>query len=120
MVNLHPRQFNNDGPYFLRARILRTRGALLHVAFWSDKEYTGEVSALCKVLEDYNDRIYSFRLTMDTAMVAGAVVHGVFPNTKAFPALKLLSILSDSEVLNPLDAVWPRLDLVLADASAIL
>ena len=52
-------------------------------------------------------------------MVAGAVVHGVFPNTKAFPALKLLSMLSDSDVLDPLDAVRPRLDLVLAEAAAM-
>ncbi|KAF8343209.1 hypothetical protein F5887DRAFT_973818 [Amanita rubescens] len=119
MVNLHPHQFTNDGPNFLRTRILRTRSALLHVAFSFVEEYTAEVSALCKVLEEYNDQIHSFELTTDTAMVAGAVVHGVFPNTKAFPALKLLSILSDSEVLDPLDAVWPRLDLVLADAVAM-
>jgi hypothetical protein len=119
MVSLHPHQFTNDGPNFLRARILRTRGAPLHVAFSFVEKYTAEVSALCKVLEEYNDQISSFELTAGTAMVAGAVVHGVFPNTKAFPALKLLSILSDSEVLDPLDAIWPRLDLVLADAAAM-
>ena len=121
-MDLHPRQFtNSDGPYFLRARMLRTRGALLRVAFSFVEEYTAEVSALCKVLEEYNDQIYSFKFTTSTAMVAGAVVHGVFPNTKAFPALKLLSMLSDCEVLDldPLDAVWPRLDLVLADAAAM-
>ncbi len=83
------------------------------------KEYTAEVSALCKVLEEYNNQIYSFKLTTDTAMAAGAVVHGVFPNTKACPALKLLSVLSDSEVPDPLDAVWPRLDLVLADTASM-
>src|SRR6266576_505857 len=118
-VIIHPHHFTNDGPYFLRARILRTRGALLHVTFSFVKEYTAEVSALCKVLEEYNNQIYSFKLTTDTAMAAGAVVHGVFPNTKACPALKLLSVLSDSEVPDPLDAVWPRLDLVLADTASM-
>lgn len=119
MVNLHPNHFTNDGPDFLRARILRTRGAPLHVAFSFVEEYTAEVSALCKVLEEYNDQIFSFTLTTDTTMVAGAVIHDVFPNTKAFPALELLSVLSDSEVLGPLDAISPRLDLVLADAAAM-
>src|SRR6266550_1396899 len=70
MVNLHPHQFTNDGPHFLRTRILRTRGALPHVAFSFIKEYTAEVSALCKVLEEYNNQIYSFKLTTDTAMAA--------------------------------------------------
>ena len=119
-VNLHPHQFTNEGPHFLRARLLRTRGALLCVAFSSVKGYTAKVSAFCKVLKEYNDQIYSFKFTASTAMVAGAVVHGVFPKTKVFPSLKLLSMLSDSEVFDrhPLD-IWPRLDLVLADAAAM-
>ena len=75
-----------------------------------------EFSALCKVLAEHNAKIRRFRLTVHTPMMAGGILHDVFPNAKPIQALEILSILSECESSDPLDAVWPRLDLVLADA----
>ena len=75
---------------------------------------------MCGVLEECNAQIREFQLTTHTAMLAGSFVHAVFPNSKAFPTLEVLSILSGSESTdNPLDAVWPQLDLVLADTTTM-
>ena len=52
-VILRPRQFTIDGPDFLRARILRTKGAMLTVCIRLT-ERTKEVLALCKLLAEYN------------------------------------------------------------------
>ena len=117
-IRLGSRQFTPDGPDFLRARILRANGALLYVSVRNIVEKTAEVSAMCGVLEECNAQIREFKLTTHNARSAGSFVHAVFPNRKPFPALDVLSILSEHESTgNPLDAVWPQLDLVLADAA---
>ena len=119
-IRLGPRQFTHDGPDFLRARILRTNGAPLYLYVGTIMEQTAEVSAVCGVLKERNGQIREFKLTTDTAMLAGSFVHAVFPNPKPFPALKVLAILSERESTgNPSDAVWPQLDLVLADANTM-
>ena len=58
-----------------------------------------------------------FALTAHTAILAGGVVYDVFPNVEAFQALEVLSILSESESNYTLTPIWPRLDMVLADAT---
>ena len=55
-VILRPCQFTIDGPHFLRVRILRTKGAMLTVCIGLTKR-TKEVSALCKLLAEYNAQI---------------------------------------------------------------
>ena len=77
-VILRPRQFTIDGPDFLQARILRTKGAMLTVCIRLT-EYTKEVLALCKLLAEYNARIREFALTAHTCFLAGEVVYDVFP-----------------------------------------
>ncbi|KAF8348472.1 hypothetical protein F5887DRAFT_1280283 [Amanita rubescens] len=116
-VILRPRQFNIDGPDFLRARILRTKGAMLTVRIGFVTERTREVLALCKLLAEYNAQIREFALIADTAFLAGGVVYDVFPNVGAFQALQVLSILSQNESDYLLEPKWPRLDMVLADAT---
>ncbi|KAF8346208.1 hypothetical protein F5887DRAFT_963142, partial [Amanita rubescens] len=118
-IRLGPQQFTPDGPDFLRAQILRANGALLYVSVGTIMEQTAEVSAVCGVLEECNGQIREFKLTTRTAMLAGSFVHAVFPNLKGpLPTLEVLSILSERESTgNPLDAVWPQLDFVLADAT---
>src|SRR6266550_5653510 len=121
-VRLGPRQFTPDGPNFLRAQILRANGATLrlYVSVGTIMEQTAEVSAVCGVLEECNGQIREFELTAHTAMWGGSFVHAIFPNPKPFPTLEVLSILSERESTgNPLDAVWPQLDLVLADATTM-
>ncbi len=121
-VRLGPRQFTPDGPNFLRAQILRANGAplRLYVSVGTIMEQTAEVSAVCGVLEECNGQIREFELTAHTAMLGGSFVHAIFPNPKPFPTLEVLSILSERESTgNPLDAVWPQLDLVLADATTM-
>ena len=114
-VTLCPRQFTIDGPDFLRARISRTRGAMLTVHIALVTELTKEVSALCKLLAEDNARIREFAVTAHTTFLAGGVVYDVFPNTEVFQALEVLSILLDSESNYMLKPKWPRLDMVLAD-----
>ena len=119
-IRLGPRQFTPDGPDFLRARILRANGAPLYVFVGTVMEQTAEVSAVCGILEECNAQIREFKLTTHNAMLAGSVVHAVFQDLKSFPTLDVLSILSEHESTgNPLDAVWPQLDLVLADATTM-
>jgi hypothetical protein len=118
-IRLGPSHFTHDAPNFLRAQILRANGAPLYVFVRTIMEHgqAMEVSEVCGVLKEYNGQIREFQLTAYTAMLAGSFVHAVFPNLKSFPTLEVLSILSERESTgNPLDAVWPRLDLVLADA----
>ncbi|KAF8344426.1 hypothetical protein F5887DRAFT_971120, partial [Amanita rubescens] len=121
-IHLGPRQFTPDGPNFLRAQILRANGALLYVHVETITKQTAEVSAVCGVLEERNSQIREFRLTTHTAMLAGGFVNAVFPNPKLFPKLEVLSILSEHESTgNPSvdSALWPQLDLVLADATTM-
>jgi len=86
---------------------------------WNKRQkQTAETSAVCGVLEECNGQIREFELTTHTAMLGGSFVNAIFPNLKPFPTLEVLSILSERESTgNPLDAVWPQLDLVLADAT---
>ena len=77
---------------------------------------TVEFSALCKALAEHNTQIRRFKLTAHTAMMAGAIVHDVFLNAEPIQALEILGVLLECESSDPLDAIWPRLDLVLADA----
>ena len=77
-VTLCPRQFTIDGPDFLRARISRTRGAMLTVHIALVTELTKEVSALCKLLAEDNARIREFAVTAHTTFLAGGVVYDVF------------------------------------------
>ena len=116
-VILHPRQFTIDGPDFLRARILRTKGAMLNVCIGLVTERTKEVLALCKLLAEYNAQIREFALTAHTVFLAGGVVYDIFPNAGVFQALEVLSILSESESDYLLNPIWPRLDMILADAT---
>ena len=82
-------------------------------------EQTAEVSAVCQDLGECSGQIREFKLTTHTAMLAGSFVH-IFQNLNPFPTLEVLSILSERESTgNPLDAVWPQLDLVLADATSM-
>ncbi|KAF8347372.1 hypothetical protein F5887DRAFT_1172457 [Amanita rubescens] len=80
-------------------------------------ERTKEVLALCKLLEEYNAQIREFALTAHTVFLAGGVVYDIFPNVGVFQALEVLSILSESESDYLLNPEWPRLDMVLADAT---
>ena len=114
-VILRPHQFTIDGPDFLQARILRTKGAMLNVCIGLITERTKEVSALCNLLAEYNTQIREFALTARTVFLAGGVVYDVFPNV--VQALKVLSILSQTESDYLLNPKWPRLDMVLADAT---
>ena len=121
-IRLGPRQFTPDGPDFLRAQILRANGAPLRVymSVGTVMEQTAEFSAVCRVLEECNGQIRKFELTAHTALLGGSFVHAIFPSLKPFPMLEVLSILSERESTgNPLDAVWPQLDLVLADATTM-
>jgi len=119
-VTLRPRQFTIDGPDFLRARILRTKGAMLTVCIGLVTEPTEEVSALCELLAEYNTQIREFALTAHTSLLAGGVVYDVFPNVEALQTLEVLSILSESESdYMKLYPKWPQLDMVLADATTI-
>jgi len=96
------------------------RGRLLDVRMLlATDDYTAEVSALCKVLSEFNAQIRRFKLTAHTTMVAGAVVHDAFPKSEVIPALEVFSVLSECESQNPLESAWPRLDLVLANASTM-
>ena len=122
-IRLGPRQFTPDGPDLLRAQILWANGAplRLYVSVGTIMEQTAEASAVCGVLEECNGQICEFELTTHTAMLGGSFVHAIFPNLKPFPTLEVLSMLSERESTgNPLDAVWPQLDLVLADATTML
>jgi hypothetical protein len=80
---------------------------------------TEEVSALCKLLAEYNAQIREFALTAHTSCLAGGVVYDVFPNVEALQALEVLSILSESESDSWLCPKWPQLDMVLADVTTI-
>ena len=62
-VILRPRQFNIVGPNFLRARLLRTKGAMLTVCIGLVTERTQEFLALCQLLAEYNTQIREFALT---------------------------------------------------------
>ena len=118
-IRLGPSHFTHDAPDFLRARILRANGAPLYVSVGTIME-TMEVSEVCGVLKECNGQIREFQLTTHTAMLAGSFIHAVFPNLKPFPTLEVLSILSELEsTSNPLDAVWPQLDLVLTDVTTM-
>ena len=117
-IILRRRQFTIDGPDFLRARILRTKGAMLTVHIGPVTEHTKEVSALCKLLAEYNAQIRRFYLTARTTILAGGVVYdGVFPNVEVFQALQVLSILVWRPSDHPWRSEWPRLDVVLVDAT---
>ena len=109
------RRFTTDGPPILRERISRARGRLLDVCIWVLNEHSTEVSAMCKVLSEFNAQIRHFELSADGTMTAGAVVHDVFPRSGAIPALEVFSALSEYESTKP--SAWPRLDLVLVNAS---
>ena len=59
---------------------------------------TTEVSEVCRVLKEYNGPIREFQLTTvttRTAILAGSLVHAVFPILMSFPTLEVLFILSD-------------------------
>ncbi len=116
---IRPHQFTTDGSDILRERISRTRGRLLDVCIWLFAKHTAEVSALCKVLSEFNAQIRRFKLTAHTTTIAGAIVHDTFPKSEAIPALEVFSILAECESQNPLKSVWPRLDLVLVNASTM-
>ncbi|KAF8324522.1 hypothetical protein F5887DRAFT_926889 [Amanita rubescens] len=118
-VILCPRQFTIDRPDFLRAQILRTKGAMLTVCIGLVTEPTDEVSALCKLLAEYNAQIREFALAAHTSFLAGGVVCDVFPNREVLQALEVLSILTESESNLMLYPEWPQLDMVLADATTI-
>ena len=122
-IHLGPRQFTPDGPDFLRAQILRANGAplRLYMSVGAILKQTAKVSAVCRVLEQCNGQIREFKLTSYTAMLGGSFVHAIFPNLKPFPMLQVLSILSECESTGDpsADAVWPQLDLVLADATTM-
>ena len=120
-VVIRPCHFTTDGPDILRERISRTRGRLLDVCIWLVTKHTAEISALCKVLSEFNAQIRRFKITTHTTMEAGAVFHDAFPKSEAIPALEVFSALSECESTNPLDSAgaWPRLDLVLVNASTM-
>ncbi len=118
-VCLFQRHFTPDGPHHLRAKLSRTKGAPLFVSIELVTAFTADVSALCKVLAEYNAQISCFLLTAQTTMVTGAVIHDIFPTGETFPALKILSVLSRHESPEPLIAIWPQLDLVLANTTTL-
>jgi hypothetical protein len=70
---------------------------------------------MCKVLSEFNAEIHHFKLSTHRTMTAGTIVHDVFPKSEAIPALEVFSALSEYESTKP--SVWPRLDLVLVNAS---
>ena len=112
-----PHQFATDGPPILRERISRARGRLLDVCIELYTEHTAEVSAMCKVLSEFNAQIHRFELTTHRTMTAGAIVHDIFSKSEAIPALEVFSALSGYESTKP--CAWPQLDLVLVNASTM-
>jgi hypothetical protein len=80
-------------------------------------EHTAEVSAMCKVLSEFNAQIHRFELTTYRTMTAGAIVHDIFPKSEAIPALGVFSALLEYESMKP--SAWPQLDLVLVNASTM-
>ena len=116
-VRIHPHQYTLSGPQLLGARLSRAKCAPLDVTISCVLENTVGVSALCKVLAEYNAQIRHFELTAQDAMVAGAVVQYVFPGTaEAYPALEVLSVLSKREGDSE-EYELPRLDKVLSHAA---
>jgi len=112
-----PHQFTTDGPPILRERISRARGRLLDVSIGLYTAHTAEVSAMCKVLSEFNAQIHRFELTTHRTITAGAIVHDIFPKSEAIPALEVFSALSEYESTKP--SAWPQLDLVLVNASTM-
>ena len=119
-VYISPHQFTTDGRDILRKRISRARGRLFDVRMWltTEKEDDAKVSALCKVLSEFNAQIRSFQLTAVTPSISGAVVRDIFPKYEAMPALEVLSILSEQELEDLCEcAAWPQLSWVLENVS---
>ena len=97
-IRLGPLHFTHDAPDFLRSQILRANGAPLCVfvgTIMEEHGQTTEVSEVCRVLKEYNGPIREFQLTTRTAILAGSLVHAVFPILMSFPTLEVLFILSD-------------------------
>ncbi|KAF8312056.1 hypothetical protein F5887DRAFT_1240689 [Amanita rubescens] len=118
-VCLFQRHFTPDGPFHLRTKLLRARGAPLYVSVGLVTGYTDNVSALCKALAEHNAQISCFLLTAPTNMAAGGVISDIFPTTETFPALTILSVLSMRESPVRSIALWPQLDLVLTSATTL-
>ena len=66
-VGLFQHHFTPDGPFHLRAKLLRARGALLCVAIVV-KAYTDDATALFKTLAEHNAQLCILYLTAPTAM----------------------------------------------------
>ena len=119
-VYIWPHQFTTDGPDILRKMIPRARGRLLDVIMWLTEDHTAEVSALCKVFSEFNAQIRYFKLTAPVPFISGAVVHDVFPNSEAMPALEVLSVLSAQGIEDIAEyTLWPELCSVLENASTV-
>ena len=118
-IYLGPSQCDFPGaPELLRTRLQRTGCQPLYISIGLISEATTANYKLCTILAKFSSRMRCLELSTSSPKVAGTIISDIFfSSALVFSELQILSVLvRREERVNPARE-WPRLDVVLENAT---